>query len=222
MAQECRAARRKGEGEMETIELLANVGKKVSGILLAVIPFSQEMNANACLEFRPLRAEDERSFREAVREFQDESPPFDFALGFDASLSFPEYVRRLDDWPSGANLPAGFVPGSFYVGVVDGVVVGRLSLRHRLNEFLAKVGGHIGYGVRRSERGRGYATEMVRRSLPVCAKLGIERALITCDVDNAGSIKVIERCGGILEGVTCDPQLEIQKRRYWVKTSTGE
>lgn len=178
------------------------------------------MDPTINFEFRPLRVEDERSFRDALREFQDESPPFDFALGFDASRGFPEYVHRLQGWPNGVNLPAGFVPGSFYVGVANGIVVGRLSLRSQLNALLAQVGGHIGYGVRRSARGRGYATEMLRRSLPICAQLGIGRALVTCDVGNLASIKVIERCGGILEGVTCDPALEIQKRRYWIKTSS--
>jgi predicted acetyltransferase len=60
---------------------------------------------------------------------------------------------------------------------------------------------------------------MLRRALPICATLGIDQALITCDVDNIASRKVIERCGGVFEAVTNDPDLEIQKRRYWVKTA---
>ncbi|MEO7412970.1 MAG: GNAT family N-acetyltransferase [Opitutaceae bacterium] len=177
------------------------------------------MKAPRTFEFRPLRLEDERSFREALAEFRDESPSFDFALGFDDSLSFSEYLRRLDNWSRGVDLPANFVPGAFYVGVVDGVVVGRLSLRYRLNEFLEKVGGHLGYGVRPSQRRFGYATEMLRRALPLCAEQGIDRALVTCDIGNVGSITVIERSGGVFERVTCEPDLEIQKRRYWINTS---
>lgn len=176
------------------------------------------MSAEAGLELRPLRLEDEESFLGALGEFESETPPFDFALGFTRARNFAEYVRQLDGWPQGENLPPGFVPGDFYVGVVAGVVVGRLSLRHQLNDFLRHTGGHIGYGVRRSQRGRGYATEMLRRSLPRCAQLGIERALITCDVDNPASRKVIERCGGIFENVTSDPELAVQKRRYWINT----
>ena len=171
------------------------------------------------IELRPLRIEDERSFMEARDEFRREQPPWDFALGFEDSMGYPEYVRRLECWARGQELPPGFVPASFYVGVVAGVVVGRVSLRHRLNEFLATIGGHIGYGVRPSQRRRGYATEMLRQAIPICAALGIHRALVTCDVDNVGSMKVIERCGGILEGLVRDPDRGIQKRRYWLQTA---
>ncbi len=173
----------------------------------------------APLVLRTLRPEDELSFREALREFRLEEPAWDFALGFEEALGFAEYLRRLDAVSRGEKVPAGFVPATFYVGVVDDVVVGRLSLRHELNEFLARIGGHIGYGVRPSQRARGYATEMLRQAIPLSAARGITHALITCDVDNVASRKVIERCGGVLESITCDPSVQIQKRRYWLRTA---
>ena len=96
---------------------------------------------------------------------------------------------------------------------VDGTdYIGRFSIRLRLNDHLRETGGHIGYDVRRTRRLEGHATAMLRAGLPVAASYGIESALITCDVDNVGSRKVIESAGGVLED-------ERQgKLRYWVPT----
>ena len=91
--------------------------------------------------------------------------------------------------------------------------LGRIAIRHRLNDFLLDVGGHIGYDVRPSRRREGHATAMLRESLRWARGLGIESALVTCDVDNLGSIRVIEAAGGVLEDVRG------VKRRYWVTTS---
>jgi predicted acetyltransferase len=93
--------------------------------------------------------------------------------------------------------------------------IGRMSIRHELNEWLGEVGGHIGYDVRRSRRREGHATAMLAAALPVARSLGIDRALLTCDDDNLGSRRVIEGNGGILEDVRKG------KLRYWVPTSAG-
>jgi len=170
------------------------------------------------LVLRILRRGDEAMFRVAVEEFLKESPSWPFAFGLDQSESFADYVRKLEEWTRGVGLPPNWVPGTFLVGVVGDVIVGRLSLRHRLNDFLRRIGGHIGYGVIPGHRRRGYATEMLRQSLPVCKGLGIQRALVTCDVDNIASRKVIENCRGVFEGITNEPALDVQKRRYWIST----
>lgn len=170
----------------------------------------------AQLELRTLRPEDETSFREAVASFKDEKPAFGFAFDYTESESFPDYIEKLEAWSRGEDLPGNFVPNTFFVGVVDGVIVGRLSLRHELNSFLKRVGGHIGYGVVPKYRKQGYATEMLKQALPICSSLGISNVLVTCDVDNLASAKTIERCGGRFEGESNDPNLEVQVRRYWI------
>ncbi|WP_406832042.1 GNAT family N-acetyltransferase [Pedococcus sp. KACC 23699] len=78
--------------------------------------------------------------------------------------------------------------------------------------LLATVGGHVGYSVRPSARRRGFASDALRHVVPVAAGLGIERLLVTCDLDNLGSARTIESAGGELEG-----ELE-GKRRYWIRT----
>ncbi len=171
------------------------------------------------LQLRTLRVGDEASFRKAVAEFARETPPWQFAFDFSHSTVFANYVRQLERCSHGIDVPAHFVPNTYFVGIVDGAVVGRISLRHLLNDFLAKVGGHIGYGVIPSQRRQGYATDMLRNALPLCAGLGIRRALITCDEHNIGSRKVIEACGGIFEGMIDDPESNGRKRRYWVVTA---
>jgi len=99
--------------------------------------------------------------------------------------------------------------------VVSGEVVGRLSVRHTLNDFLAREGGHLGFAVRPQHRRHGYATEILRQGLIVARSLGVDRALVTCDEDNIGSTTVIERCGGVFDSIrVTDAGKPI--RRYWI------
>lgn len=129
---------------------------------------------------------------------------------------FARYVaalraRALPDTPR----PDGFVPDTVLWWVDDTEFVGRISIRHRLTAFLREIGGHIGYGVRVARRREGQATAMLAAALPVAHGLGIDPALITCDVDNAASRRVIEHNGGELDDV------HEGKRRYWVPTASA-
>ncbi len=117
-------------------------------------------------------------------------------------------AQRLEETPR----TAGFVPDTELWLIEGDEYLGRVGIRHRLTPFLLEVGGHIGYDVRPSARLRGHATAMLREALGVARELGIERALVTCDVDNVGSRKVIERNGGVLEDERNG------KLRFWVPT----
>jgi predicted acetyltransferase len=169
------------------------------------------------LTLRPLTTADQAAALAAQDELALDG--FEFLLDVVADESWPEFVTRLGRLSRGIGVPPGRVPATFLVADVGGEIVGRTSVRHELNEYLAAVGGHIGYGVRPAYRRRGYATEILRQSLRVARAAGVERALVTCDVDNVGSATVIERCGGVLEGVVPDPYGEGPKRRYWVDTA---
>ncbi len=109
--------------------------------------------------------------------------------------------------------PRGIVPQTTLWWVEGTTFLGNLDIRHTLTRALRHVGGHIGYGVRPSARRHGHATAMLRAALPFARELGIDPALVTCDVDNVASRRVIERNGGKLENRARG------KLRYWVATS---
>lgn len=167
------------------------------------------------LELRPLGPDDAAEARAAHAELAAED--FSFLPFHDPAEEWEDYLARTARLARGEDLPPGIVPWTDLYGVVDGVVVGRVSVRHRLTEALARVGGHIGYGVRPAYRRRGYATALLRAGLTVARDLGIDRALVTCDDDNVGSATVIERCGGVLQDVVTVPEGS-PKRRYRVPT----
>ena len=94
-----------------------------------------------------------------------------------------------------------WVPSTFLLACVDGDIVGRVSIRHELNAYLASVASHIGYAVRPTYRRRGYARSILRQSLELARDIGLRRVLITCDDDNVASVSLIESFGGRLESV---------------------
>ena len=111
----------------------------------------------------------------------------------------------------------GLVPDSTFFLLDDerNILLGAVNIRHYLNDFLLLHGGHIGDGVRPSERRKGYATEMIRLALLECKKLGIDKVLIICDKDNIGSMKSIVKNGGVLENEIVGKDGRIEQR-YWI------
>jgi predicted acetyltransferase len=165
------------------------------------------------LRLRPPLVSDADEFAKAHAELALDG--FEFGIGFDPAQSFDSYVAAMRERRCHHDLPDGWVPGTFLVAEVDGTLVGRLSIRHELNEFLRSFGGHIGYGVRPAHRGRGYAGEMLRQGLVIARAVGIDRVLLTCDDDNTPSSRVIEGEGGVLENVVERPDGG-RTRRYWI------
>ena len=111
----------------------------------------------------------------------------------------------------------GKVPDStfFCMDTDRNIVVGAVNIRHYLNEDLLRNGGHIGDGVRPSERRKGIATKMISLALEECRKLGISKVLMVCDKDNIGSAKSIINNSGVLENeIMCEGVIE---QRYWIE-----
>lgn len=136
----------------------------------------------------------------------------------------PYAIRRIDyhDFVSYCNklevkdASGGLVPDStfFCLDEERNRIVGAVNIRHYLNEALLLNGGHIGDGVRPSERRKGIATQMIALALEECRKLGIEKVLMVCDKENIASAKSIQKNGGILENeVEVDGVVE---QRFWI------
>lgn len=111
----------------------------------------------------------------------------------------------------------GLVPDSvfFLLDIDKNILLGAVNIRHYLNDYLLKYGGHIGDGIRPSKRRKGYGTEMIRLALIECKKMGISKVLITCDKSNIASSKSIINNGGILENELPDEYGNIIQR-FWI------
>jgi predicted acetyltransferase len=155
------------------------------------------------------------SFIQSVREFQDDGRQLHFDLNSIAS-DFGAFVLELHDKKDRSKLKPGRVPSSEFWLIDDNEFIGRLSLRHELNENLLKKGGHIGYEIRPSKRRQGYGTEILRLGLEKARELRLRRVLVTCDEDNIGSKKIIEHNGGMLENVIEIEGDPVRKLRYWI------
>jgi predicted acetyltransferase len=127
------------------------------------------------------------------------------------------YVKRLEDFSQGVGLAEGVVPESTYWLVKDvGAFVGFSRLRHRLVPALEHHGGHVGYAIRPSERGKGYGTRLLALTLDKAREIGLDRVLVTCDTDNIPSVRVIEANGGVLEDQLISNRSGKMISRYWI------
>lgn len=98
--------------------------------------------------------------------------------------------------------------------------VGAVNIRHYLNDYLMRCGGHIGDGIRPSMRGKGLGAKMLALALDECRKMGLERVLMVCDAENHASARTIQKNGGILENRTVEKGCEIE--RYWIDLTSSD
>lgn len=129
-----------------------------------------------------------------------------------------EWIETSNLYKRPETLPEGKVIATQYMFVreEDDKIVGMIQIRHYFNDYLAKFGGHIGYSVAPSERRKGYASLMLKTTLPICRQIGLDRVLITCIKGNEGSKRTILKNGGKYDGTVYEPDEKVELERYWI------
>lgn len=131
---------------------------------------------------------------------------------------YASFLRLLEYEESGVGLPPGVAPQTTYWLLCNGKsIVGESRLRHYLTPSLEIEGGHIGYFIRRSVRRLGYGTKILELMLEKAREKNLNRVLVTCDTDNIGSARIIQKNGGIFEGEDVSPRTGKLVSRYWIR-----
>ena len=168
------------------------------------------------LEFRKPELKDAAEILSFKQEFQAHNSGMDGTgpLFRTDAQEWLEYVRQMEARDNPNTVPC-LQYGLFRKE--DGRLLGLIQLRLKLMGYLVDFGGHIGYCVRPSERRKGYAKEMLMRTLEICRQEGLGKVLVTCLEDNIGSAKTIEACGGVFEKTVYDDKNYLANmKRYWI------
>ena len=157
-------------------------------------------------------------FREELINANDnDNDSFAGCAGLKRCTTVEEWLTNLSMRENIETCPKGCVISNTYIAVrsYDNRIVGIIDLRHHINHpILELLGGHMGYSVRPTERGKGYAKEMLRLNLENCKSRNIDKVMITCSSDNIASAKTILANGGVFEKeVSVDGEII---NRYWI------
>ncbi len=152
------------------------------------------------------------------QEFLDDGSSMDGCGPLRRFESTREWLDWIEAMKHEETTPPDKVPMASFICVreSDNTVVGMVQIRKRMNEYIEKYAGHIGYSVRPGERRKGYATWMLGAALRECAQLGIHRALVCCRPENEGSRRTILNNGGVYESTVYVPDRETYLERYWI------
>lgn len=154
------------------------------------------------------------SYLEFIEEMKQLGEKIDVDMSPKSDESFFDFVQNV--LSSETNSANGRVPETIYWACVNETVVGRISLRHKLNSNLEEFGGHIGYDVRPSYRRKGIAKEILKQVIKHAKKKAIAKVLLTCDPNNIASNKTILACGGKLTKTVYVERFKRNTNYYWI------
>ena len=155
----------------------------------------------------------EEEYIDYINEWEKTSEKIEPGITYKKDLGFDILLK----WWTKQELdtPEGFVPSTLYfLKNTQNKILGAIHFRHQLNDSLKLNGGHIGYGIRPIERRKGYALIMLEKLLIIIKGKNYDKVLLTCNDDNIGSIRTIEKCHGILQDKSIFEGT--LTRRYWI------
>lgn len=137
---------------------------------------------------------DEEQYNQMINEFKENNEDIiPKAMKLEKNETFKMFIQKKADRDKGKNIPDWYVPNSFFfVKNKNHKIVWGINIRHELNDFLKNFGGHIGYWIKPSERGKWYATQALKLWLEKCKKLWINEIVLMCEKQNIWSAKVIQ------------------------------
>ncbi len=164
---------------------------------------------------RPTKEYEQQAY-DYIEEFKKYNSKINGTGGLD------DYIGKYDEWLKKLeiereNYNKDRVPNETFMLIreEDNKLLGIINIRLALNEYLLQHGGHIGYGIRPTERRKGYNSYQLYCALKFCKEKELEEVLLTCHKDNLGSVKTIENSCGILENEVKDKDGKIIQR-YWI------
>lgn len=157
----------------------------------------------------------ENEYLDMIQDWKNNNEkPKPWTLNLDTK-DFNAMIKTLEGFSNGVGLEENQVEHSTYWLVSNNNrVVGAVNIRHRLNDYLLRIDGHIGGGIRPSDRGKGYGAKMLSLALEVTKTMGIKRVLVTCNKSNIISEKTIIKNGGVFESEEIEENGNIVKR-FW-------
>jgi predicted acetyltransferase len=158
----------------------------------------------------------ENAWIDIISEFESASEgivPYALKCGM---TDYHQYLKRTDEFSKGVNLDGKVRADTYFLIDTSNPlrILGAINIRYDLNEYLLNYGGNIGYGIRPTERRKGYATAMLSLALKICKDNGLKRVLITCDKVNIASAKTMISNGAIFENEVIHDGEIVQ--RYWI------
>lgn len=140
------------------------------------------------------------TFEDYVKSYRNDQDKHYFEKYQQALVDFHAYLNDLEDLSNGTHLPEDRIATSTFWLIDQDRVVGVVRIRHREDGS----GGHIGYDISPIYRQKEYGSQILKLALVKAVEIGLSQVIVTCASNNIPSIKIIEKCNGLLSGTVYD------------------